>query len=210
MPLTRLSPRNAVADGRPLCAYRADPASGRASTSSSSHFGNVAGRPGDAGRAHPHRGPRVRRRRRAAARHAGGDLAGQRRRPLQPPGRPATDKPLDRGFRGWGRAGTDFETGALQLRDGQARRGRSGRRGHSRWRRISISGSPSRGINIGLSTRHVFRRRDGAERRDPVLSIIDPPVRPRDLAGPRSSATARPLHLRHPSAGRAETVFFDI
>ena len=72
------------------------------------------------------------------------------------PADPQTDKPLDPDFRGWGRTGTDFDTGLYQFRNDQARARWSAAAATSRWRRTSISGWPRAASTSGWHA-DVFR-----------------------------------------------------
>jgi protocatechuate 3,4-dioxygenase, alpha subunit len=120
------------------------------------------------------------------------------------------DKPLDPSFRGWGRTGTDFETGLYTfntIKPGsvQGRKGRGAMAPHvNLW-------LAARGVNIGLSTRMYFADEAAANADDPVLNIIDPPLRRRTLMAHRASRDGIAIytfdiHLQGPQ----ETVFFDI
>jgi len=121
-----------------------------------------------------------------------------------------TDKPLDPSFRGWGRTGTDFETGLYSfetVKPGPAQ-GRKGRGAMAPHINLWLA---ARGVNIGLSTRVYFADETAANTEDPVLNIIDPPFRRRTLMAHRSSRDGvgvyvLDIHLQGPQ----ETVFFDI
>lgn len=121
-----------------------------------------------------------------------------------------SDKPIDPAFRGWGRTGTDFETGLFvfeTVKPGavQGRKGRSAMAPHvNLW-------LAARGVNIGLSTRMYFADETEANSEDPVLNIIDPPSRRATLIAQhalREEAVVYTfdIHLQ----GVRETVFFDI
>ncbi|MBC7800852.1 MAG: protocatechuate 3,4-dioxygenase subunit alpha [Gemmatimonadaceae bacterium] len=120
------------------------------------------------------------------------------------------DKPLDPGFRGWGRAGTDFETGVYAfdtVKPGPVE-GRAGRPAMAPHVNVWIV---SRGLNIGLSTRIYFADESDANAADPVLNIIDPPSRRQTLVATRTEREGLPvytfdIHLQ----GARETVFFDV
>jgi protocatechuate 3,4-dioxygenase alpha subunit len=62
------------------------------------------------------------------------------------------DKPIDEGFRGWGRTGTDFQTGVYSFETVKPGRvaGRTGRKPMAPHVNLWLA---ARGINIGLSTR---------------------------------------------------------
>ena len=110
------------------------------------------------------------------------------------------DKPRDPAFRGWGRTGTDFETGLYvfeTIKPGPVE-GRRGRRAMAPHVNIWLA---SRGINIGLSTRLYFDDEAALNAQDPVLNIIDPPTRRQTLIARREDRTGAPrLRVRHPSA----------
>jgi protocatechuate 3,4-dioxygenase alpha subunit len=120
------------------------------------------------------------------------------------------DKRLDPSFRGWGRAGTDFETGLYSfetVKPGSV----EGRKGHRAMAPHVNLWLAARGVNIGLSTRMYFDDEAAANVNDPVLNIIDPPSRRGTLIARRSTCDGRPIytfniHLQGPQ----ETVFFDI
>lgn len=118
-------------------------------------------------------------------------------------------KTLDPEFRGWGRSGTDFDTGLYRFDTIKP--------GPVPWRDGKVQAPHinfwivARGINIGLSTRMYFSDEAAANETDPVLSGIE-------MAGRRSTLIA----IRHERAGKAayqfdirlqgenETVFFDV
>jgi len=112
-------------------------------------------------------------------------------------------------FRGWGRAGTDFETGLYAFET--IRPGRVvGRHGGTQAPHVSLW-LVSRGINIGLSTRMYFGDEASANAEDPVLRIIEQPARRETLVAPRTerdgvAVYTFDIHLQ----GDRETVFFDI
>jgi len=120
------------------------------------------------------------------------------------------DKPLDPGFRGWGRTGTDFATGVYAfetIKPGPVagRHGRKPMAPHVNFWLVS------RGINIGLSTRMYFADEAGRNANDPVLNIIEQPARRETLIAPRTERDGVgvytfDIHLQ----GDRETVFFDI
>ena len=120
------------------------------------------------------------------------------------------DKPVDPSFRGWGRTGTDFETGVYSfetIKPG-AVQGRKGRASMAPHINVWLA---SRGVNIGLSTRLYFADETAANAEDPVLNIIDPPSRRATLLAQRSQCDGAivysfDIYLQGPQ----ETVFFDI
>jgi protocatechuate 3,4-dioxygenase alpha subunit len=120
------------------------------------------------------------------------------------------NKPIDEDFRGWGRAGCDFESGRYRFRTIKpgAVVGRSGYRPMAPHVNLWIV---ARGINIGLSTRMYFSDEEVANATDPVLNIIEPPSRRKTLIGQRQMRDQDVLysfdiHLQ----GEQETVFFDV
>jgi protocatechuate 3,4-dioxygenase, alpha subunit len=121
-----------------------------------------------------------------------------------------SDKPIDPAFRGWGRTGTDFETGlyAFETIKPGAAQGRKGRRAMAPHVNLWLA---ARGVNIGLSTRMYFADETAANAEDPVLNIIDPPSRRETLIAERVLRNGTvvymfDIHLQ----GASETVFFDI
>jgi protocatechuate 3,4-dioxygenase, alpha subunit len=123
------------------------------------------------------------------------------------------DLPIDPSFRGWGRAGADFETGVFRfetIKPGSV----PGPGGIPQAPHICLL-LLARGINVGLHTRLYFSDEDEANRRDPVLSGIEWAVRRETLIAQRTErdgTTVYSLDIRlqdTPDGGR-ETVFFDI
>jgi protocatechuate 3,4-dioxygenase alpha subunit len=120
------------------------------------------------------------------------------------------DKPVDPAFRGWGRTGTDFETGLYTfetIKPGAV----VGRKGHRPMAPHVNVWLAARGINIGLSTRMYFSDEAEANARDPVLNIVEPQERRDTLIAQREERGGEivyvfDIHLQ----GERETVFFDI
>jgi protocatechuate 3,4-dioxygenase, alpha subunit len=120
------------------------------------------------------------------------------------------DKPLDESFRGWGRTGTDFETGLYSfetIKPGSVV-GRSGRKPMAPHVNVWLA---ARGINIGLATRIYFSDETAANADDPVLNLIEQPARRRTLIAQREDREGKvvyvfDIHLQ----GDQETVFFDL
>jgi protocatechuate 3,4-dioxygenase beta subunit len=120
------------------------------------------------------------------------------------------DMPLDAGFRGWGRSGTDFDTGLYQfetIKPGPV----IGRRGYKPMAPHVNLWLAARGINIGLATRMYFADEAALNEQDPALRMIEPSVwRQTLLARPeqRDDGTVDVFDIR--LQGEAETVFFDV
>ena len=119
------------------------------------------------------------------------------------------DKPLDEGFRGWGRACSDFETGLYTfetVKPGAV----PGRHGRLMAPHVNLW-IVARGINIGLSTRMYFSDEVEANAKDPVLNLVEWEVRRKTLIGERSVEDGQVVYrfdIR--LQGPDETVFFDI
>ena len=120
------------------------------------------------------------------------------------------DKPIDPSFRGWGRAGSDFETGLYRfetIKPGPV----VGRKGHRPMAPHVNVWIVARGINIGLSTRMYFSDETEANTNDPVLNIIEQEARRQTLIAEREERGAEVVYrfdIR--LQGEGETVFFDI
>lgn len=117
--------------------------------------------------------------------------------------------PLDDGFIGWGRGGSDFDSGLIRfetVKPGAV----TGRDGRLNAPHINVW-IVARGINIGLNTRLYFSDEEAANAADPVLNLIEQPVRRATLLAQRSERDGRAvytfnIHLQGPG----ETVFFDV
>ena len=168
------------------------------------NFGNVLADAEDQGRAHPHRGPRLRRHRHRAEGRADRDLAGQRRRQVRASGRPPAGQGARPALSRLGpqlhrlrhrrlHASTPIKPGAVE-----------GRNGRIMAPHINVW-IVARGINIGLNTRIYFSDEAEANAKDPVLNLIEWEARRKTLVAERDRARkdggAR-LPLRHPPAGR--------
>jgi protocatechuate 3,4-dioxygenase alpha subunit len=120
------------------------------------------------------------------------------------------DKPLDPAFRGWGRTGTDFETGLFAfetVKPGRAA-GRHGERPMAPHVNVWIA---ARGINIGLSTRLYFADEGEANAEDPVLAMVEPAQRRETLLARRDERGGGIVYVFDIRLqGERETVFFDI
>jgi len=120
------------------------------------------------------------------------------------------DKPLTPNFRGWGRTGTDFETGlwAFETIKPGPVAGRSGHRPMAPHVNLWIV---ARGINLGLATRLYFEDEAAANADDPVLNLIEQPERRRTLIARREQRDDRSVYVLDIRLQReGETVFFDI
>ena len=116
---------------------------------------------------------------------------------------------LDADFRGWGRAGSDFESGLITfetIKPG-ATSDKAGRRCAPHVNVWIVA----RGINIGLNTRLYFSDEEAANASDPVLNLIEQPVRRSTLIAKRSERGAKVIYsFTINLQGPEETVFFDV
>lgn len=120
------------------------------------------------------------------------------------------DKPLDEGFRGWGRTGTDFKTGLYTFETIKPGRvvGRAGKGLMAPHINFWIV---ARGINIGLNTRMYFGDEAEANAQDPVLRLIELEKRRSTLIAPREMSDGTPVYKFHIHLqGEEETVFLDV
>ncbi|MFV1497625.1 protocatechuate 3,4-dioxygenase subunit alpha [Phaeobacter sp. JH20_02] len=122
---------------------------------------------------------------------------------------------VEPGFRGWGRAISDFDTGDWQfetVKPGSV----CGRDGKTMAPHINLW-IVARGINIGLNTRLYFDDEPEANASDPIMALIEQTERQKTLIARRQDhgraddaqapVTYRfDIHLQGPD----ETVFFDI
>ncbi|MBZ0138557.1 MAG: protocatechuate 3,4-dioxygenase subunit alpha [Pseudorhodoplanes sp.] len=119
------------------------------------------------------------------------------------------NKPLDDGFRGWGRTGAEFDTGLYRfetVKPGKV----PGRDGRTMAPHVNFW-IVARGINIGLSTRMYFADEAEANAADPVLGMIEQDVRRSTLIAQRASRGGKPVYTFDiVLQGDNETVFFDI
>lgn len=140
--------------------------------------------------------------------------------------------PVEKGFRGWGRVITDFETGEWGFDTvkpgpvpGRARPGAvrpaaeeeetdAFGRGHQGLRAMAPHITlwlVARGINLGLSTRLYFDDEAEANAADPVLNLIEWQNRRATLIARRTDRGGLPVYrfdIR--LQGDGETVFFDV
>jgi protocatechuate 3,4-dioxygenase alpha subunit len=125
------------------------------------------------------------------------------------PSDPQADKAVDPAFRGWGRGGTDFETGVFRfetIKPGAV----TGRSGHRPMAPHVSFWLVARGINIGLQTRMYFGDEEVLNAADPVLRIIDPPQRRNTLLARREERPEGIFYVFDIRLqGEGETVFFD-
>ena len=116
---------------------------------------------------------------------------------------------IDGDFRGWGRAGSDFETGLITfetIKPG-ATVDKTGRKCAPHVNVWIVA----RGINIGLNTRIYFSDEDAANAADPVLNLIEQPVRRSTLIAKRSERAGKVVYdFTINLQGPDETVFFDV
>lgn len=147
--------------------------------------------------------------------------------------RPDAPRPVEEGFRGWGRVITDFATGEWgfdTVKPGPVnprRKMQSGvsdrvRDTHPDWLgRSDESHAPmaphlnlwivARGINIGLNTRMYFEDEAEANAADPVLNLIEWENRRATLIARRSERDGKPVYrFEIRLQGEDETVFFDV
>jgi protocatechuate 3,4-dioxygenase, alpha subunit len=118
-------------------------------------------------------------------------------------------KEVAKGFRGWGRVISDFDTGVFgfdTVKPGAV----MGRNGKMQAPHMSLW-IVSRGINVGLQTRMYFGDEAEKNDQDPVLNSIDAPERRKTLVAKREMRDGKPvyrfdIHLQ----GDGETVFFDV
>jgi protocatechuate 3,4-dioxygenase alpha subunit len=116
---------------------------------------------------------------------------------------------LDEEFRGWGRGGSDFESGLVTfetIKPGAIidKTGRKGAPHINVW-------IVARGINIGLNTRLYFSDEEAANAADPVLNLIEHPVRRSTLIAKRSERAGKIVYsFTINLQGPEETVFFDV
>jgi len=119
-------------------------------------------------------------------------------------------KAIDKHFRGWGRACTDFDTGVYgfdTIKPGSV----IGRNGRAMAPHINVW-IVGRGINLGLSTRLYFSDEAKANASDPVINLIEWEARRATLIAQREDRKKGPPVYRFDIRlqGEGETVFFDI
>jgi len=112
---------------------------------------------------------------------------------------------LDEEFRGWGRGGSDFESGLVTF-DTIKPDAVTDKAGRKCAPHVNVW-IVARGINLGLHTRMYFGDEEAANEADPILSRIEHRVRVPTLIAPRAGDTYTfDIHLQ----GDKETIFFDI
>lgn len=115
----------------------------------------------------------------------------------------------DQDFRGWGRGGSDFDSGLVTfetIKPGAI----TDRMGRKCAPHINVW-IVARGINIGLNTRLYFSDEEAANAADPVLNLVEPPVRRKTLIATRSERAGKVVYLFTINLqGADETVFFDV
>jgi protocatechuate 3,4-dioxygenase, alpha subunit len=115
---------------------------------------------------------------------------------------------LDKSFRGWGRTGTDFDTGVYQfetIKPGAA----DGQAPHIAFWVVA------RGINIGLHTRMYFSDEQDANAKDPVIAGIEWAERRKTVIGQREEKGGQVIYrfdirVQGQHSEDNETVFFDL
>jgi protocatechuate 3,4-dioxygenase alpha subunit len=119
------------------------------------------------------------------------------------------DRPLDPDFRGWGRAGSHFETGVYHLntiKPGIV----PGRHGRPMAPHINFW-IVACGMNIGLNTRMYFDDEAEANANDPVLKLIELETRRKTLIAVRETRGGETVYCFDiVLQGENETVFFDV
>ena len=112
-------------------------------------------------------------------------------------------------FRGWGRAGSDFDSGLVTfetIKPGAI----TDKAGRKCAPHVNIW-IVARGINIGLNTRLYFSDEEAANAADPVLNLVEPPVRRATLIATRGERTGKVVYsFTINLQGAEETVFFDV
>ncbi len=116
---------------------------------------------------------------------------------------------LDEDFRGWGRAGSDFDSGLITF-DTIKPGATSDKVGRKCAPHINVW-IVARGINIGLNTRLYFSDEEAANAADPVLNLIEQPVRRATLIARRGERDGKTVYsFTINLQGPEETVFFDV
>ncbi len=111
-----------------------------------------------------------------------------------------------KGFRGWGRVISDFDTGLWSfetIRPGAT----PGRAGTVQAPHISFW-LVSRGINIGLNTRMYFPQDAGLHTGDPILNAVEQAARRQTMIAAQTGPSTYRFDIR--LQGDGETVFIDV
>jgi protocatechuate 3,4-dioxygenase, alpha subunit len=111
-----------------------------------------------------------------------------------------------KGFRGWGRVITDFDSGVWgfdTIKPGPV----SGRMGRVQAPHLNLW-IVARGINVGLSTRMYFPEDEALHAADPLLSLIEQRHRVPTLIAQREAPGKYRFDIR--LQGDGETVFLDV
>ncbi|MGI9402774.1 MAG: protocatechuate 3,4-dioxygenase subunit alpha [Rhizobiaceae bacterium] len=122
---------------------------------------------------------------------------------------PEDGRKVEKGFRGWGRVITDFDTGewgfeTVKPGASPARNGKPAAPHINLW-------IVARGINIGLNTRMYFDDESEANANDAVLNLIEWERRRSTLIAKRSERDGKAVYrFEIKLQGDDETVFFDI
>ncbi|WBL80261.1 protocatechuate 3,4-dioxygenase subunit alpha [Bradyrhizobium xenonodulans] len=115
----------------------------------------------------------------------------------------------DQDFRGWGRGGSDFDSGLVTfetIKPGAIidKMGRKCAPHVNVW-------IVARGINIGLNTRLYFSDEEAANAADPVLNLIEQSARRATLIAKRTERAGKVVYsFTINLQGPEETVFFDV
>jgi protocatechuate 3,4-dioxygenase alpha subunit len=116
---------------------------------------------------------------------------------------------LEEDFRGWGRAGSDFETGLITFET--VKPGATSDKTGRKCAPLINVWIVARGINIGLNTRIYFSDEEAANAADPVLNLIEQPQRRSTLIAKRGERSGRTVYTFTINLqGPDETVFFDV
>ncbi|RXH16899.1 protocatechuate 3,4-dioxygenase subunit alpha [Bradyrhizobium guangzhouense] len=116
---------------------------------------------------------------------------------------------LDRDFRGWGRGGSDFESGLVTFET--IKPGAITDKAERKCAPHVNVWIVARGINIGLNTRLYFSDEEAANATDPVLNLIEQPVRRATLIAKRGERAGKVVYsFTINLQGPDETVFFDV
>ncbi|WP_421850536.1 protocatechuate 3,4-dioxygenase subunit alpha [Oricola sp.] len=122
---------------------------------------------------------------------------------------PEDGRPVEHGFRGWGRVITDFETGEWgfdSVKPGPSY-GHNGRLGAPHINLWIVA----RGINVGLNTRMYFDDEVEANADDPVINLIEWERRRATLLAKRTERDGQVVYrFDIKLQGEDETVFFDV